>query len=84
VTKDTTAKAVIETIKVHFGEEVSYRIANLCIHRLMSGGLGQHQYSFQLLPEYRDMLELKSLGTLVDLQTDQQTGEPLFYFLIIC
>ena len=39
------------------------------------GGLGKQRYSFQLLPSYRDTVELRCPGATVDLQINQQTGK---------
>lgn len=47
--------------------------------RLVTGGLGHQRYSFQLLPTYRDAVEARCPGAVVDLQVDPVTGEPLSY-----
>jgi hypothetical protein len=74
VTKSTKPKEIENTINVHFAEKISYKIAQLCHLRLLDGGLGHHRYSFQLLPSYRDTVELCCPGAIVDLSIDQQTG----------
>jgi hypothetical protein len=74
VTKSTKPKEIEDTIAVHFAEKISYKIAQLCRLRLLDGGLGHHWYSFQLLPSYRDTVELRCPGAIVDLLIGQQTG----------
>jgi hypothetical protein len=74
VTKSTKPKEIEDTIAVHFAENISYKIAQLCRLRLLDGGLGHHRYCFQLLPSYRDTVELRCPGAIVDLLIDQQTG----------
>jgi hypothetical protein len=77
VTKITKPKEIVETIKIHFAETISYKVAQVCRQRLLDGGLGKQRYSFQLLPAYRDTVELRCPGSTVDLQIDQQTGKYL-------
>jgi len=66
---------VVETIKVHYAETISYKVAQLAVQRLLDGGLGKQRYSFQLLPLYRDIVELQCPEAIVDLQINQQTGK---------
>jgi hypothetical protein len=66
---------VVETIKVHYAETINYKAAQQAVQRLLDGGLGKQRYSFQLLPSYRDTVELRCPGATVDLQINQQTGK---------
>jgi hypothetical protein len=74
VTKSTKPKEIENTIAVHFAEKISYKIAQLYRLYLLNSGLGHHRYSFQLLPSYRDTVELRCPGAIVDLSINQQTG----------
>lgn len=74
VDRDTKPREIMEVMKVHFSEDVSYKVANMARNRLLDGGLGAHRYSFQLLPQYRDLIVSRAPGTLVDLQVDQSSG----------
>jgi hypothetical protein len=80
VTKTTKPQEIVDTISIHFAEKISYKVAQQCRLRLLDGGLGQQRYSFQLLPAYRDTVELRCPGTTVDLQIDQQTGKSYTHF----
>jgi hypothetical protein len=75
VTKSTKLREVVETIKVHYTETITYRVAQQAVQRLLDGGLGKQRYSFQLLLLYRDTVELRCPGATVDLQINQQTGK---------
>jgi hypothetical protein len=75
VTKSTKPREVVETIKVHYAETISYKVAQLAVQRLLDGGLGKQRYSFQLLPSYCDTVELRCPGATVDLQINRQTGK---------
>ena len=75
ITKITKPKEIVETIKIYFAETISYKVAQVCQQRLLDGGLGKQRYSFQLLPAYRNTVELRCPGSTVDLQIDQQTGK---------
>ncbi len=75
VTKATKPREVVETIKIHYTETISYKVAQLAVQQLLDGGLGKQWYSFQLLPSYRDTVELRCPGAIVDLQINQQTGK---------
>ena len=55
----------------------------MCQQRLLDGGLGKQRYSFQLLPAYRDAVELRSPSSTVDLQIDQRTGKSFAIILFI-
>src|SRR5436190_3243087 len=77
ITKTTRPKEIVETIKIHFAETISYKVAQVCQQQLLDGGLGKQHYSFQLLPAYRDTVELRCPGSTVDLQIDQRTGKCL-------
>ena len=46
VTKATKPRKVVETIKVHYAETISYKVAQLAVQRLLDGGLGKQRYSF--------------------------------------
>ena len=74
ITKATKPREVVETIKAHYAETISYKVAQQAIQRLLDGGLGKQRYSFQLLPSYRDTVELRCPGATVDLQINQQTS----------
>jgi hypothetical protein len=86
VTKSTKPREVVETVKVHYAETISYKVAQRTVQRLLDGGLGKQRYSFQLLPAYRDAVELRCPGATVDLQINQQTGKsnclPLYYAML--
>lgn len=58
VTKTTKPQEIVDTIRIHFAEKISYKVAQVCRQRLLDGGLGKQHYSFQLLPTYRDAIEL--------------------------
>jgi len=58
VTKTTRPKEIVETIKIHFVETISYKVAQVCRQQLLDRGLGKQRYSFQLLPTYHDAVEL--------------------------
>ena len=60
VTKATNPKVIVDCLQVRFGEEISYKVAQLCRPRFLDGSLGSHRYSFQLLPAYRKRLEERS------------------------
>jgi hypothetical protein len=75
VTKSTKPREVVETIKIHYIETINYKAAQQAVQRLLDGGLGKQRYSFQLLPSYRNTVELQCLGATVDLQINQQTGK---------
>ena len=75
VTKSTKPREVEETIKVHYAETISYKVAQLAVQRLLDGGLGKQRYSFQLLPSYCDTVELRCPRATVDLQINHQTGK---------
>lgn len=81
VTKTTKPQEVVDTIKVHYAETISYKVAQMAVQRLLDGGLGKQRYSFQLLPSYRDTVELRCPGATVDLQINQQTGKLLCLLL---
>ena len=70
VTKATPPKAVIDCLRVRFGEEVSYKVAQLCRLRLLNGSIGAQRYSFQLLPAYRQRLEASAPDVYLDLAID--------------
>ena len=70
VTKTTKPQEFVNTIRIHFAEKISYKVAQVCRQRLLDGGLGKQRYSFQLLPAYRDAVELQCPGSTVDLQID--------------
>jgi hypothetical protein len=73
VTKATSPKDIIDCIRVRFGEEVSYKVAQLCRLRLLNGSLGAQRYSFQLLPAYRRRLEEAAPDVYLDLIVDPIT-----------
>jgi hypothetical protein len=75
VTRSIKPREVVETIKVHYTETLSYKVAQQAVQRLLDRGLGKQRYSFQLLPSYRDTVELQYPGATVDLQINQQTGK---------
>jgi hypothetical protein len=75
VTRSTKPREVVETIKVHYAETLNYKVAQQAVQRLLDGGLGKQRYSFQLLPSYRDTVELQCPGAIVDLQINQQTSK---------
>ena len=83
VTKTTKPQEIVDTIRIHFSETISYKVAQMCRQRLLDGGLGKQCYSFQLLPAYYDALELRCPGSTVDLQIDQRTGKSFAIVLFI-
>ena len=60
---------------MQFSEKISRGVAQKCLIRLLSGGLGHQRYSFQLLPSYRDAVESRYPGTIIDLVIDLRTGK---------
>jgi hypothetical protein len=58
VTKSTKPREVVEAIKVHYVETITYKVAQEAVQRLLDGGLRKQRYSFQLLPSYCNTIEL--------------------------
>jgi hypothetical protein len=58
VMKTTKPQEIVDTIRIHFAEKISYKVAQVCRQRLLDGALGKQRYSFQLLPAYCDAVEL--------------------------
>jgi len=77
ITKATNPKAIVECIRIHYSEEVSYKVAQLTRLRLLSGDLGNQRYSFQLLPSYRRTLEHIQPDVYMDIAIDGPTGKSL-------
>lgn len=75
VNRVTKPVELIELVSVHYNEKISYKVAQLCRLRLLTGGIGHQRYSFQLLPAYRDAVELQAPGARVDLSIDPATGK---------
>lgn len=71
---NTSPREIMETIKVHYSEDISYKVALNARNRLLDGGLGAHRYSFQLLPQYRDSIAQRAPGSHVDLQVERRSG----------
>jgi len=46
VPKTTKPQAIIDTIAIHYAEKISYKVAQMCVLRLLDGRLGQQRYSF--------------------------------------
>lgn len=46
VSKDTKPREIMDIMKVHFSEGISYKVAQMARNRLVDGGLGAHRYSF--------------------------------------
>jgi hypothetical protein len=46
ITKTTKPQEIVDAIKIHFAETVSYRVAHLCQQRLLDRGLRKQRYSF--------------------------------------
>ncbi|OBT81377.1 hypothetical protein VE02_09959 [Pseudogymnoascus sp. 03VT05] len=59
--KVTQLKEIVNLLCIRFAEEISYKIAQLYRLRLLNGDIGQQQYSFQLLPAYKFLLERNTL-----------------------
>ncbi len=77
ITKATDPKAIVECIRIHYSEEVSYKVAQLTQLHLLSGDLGNQQYSFQLLSSYRRALERVQPDVYMDIAIDEPTGKSL-------
>lgn len=75
VNRGTKPAELIELVSVHYSEKISYKVAQLCRLRLLTGGIGHQRYSFQLLPAYRDTVELQAPGAKIDLSIDPATGK---------
>lgn len=73
--RGTKPAELIELVSVHYNEKISYKVAQLCRLRQLTGGIGHQRYSFQLLPAYRDAVELQAPGATMDLSIDPATGE---------
>ena len=80
--KATSSKVVIDCLRVRFGEEVSYKVAQLCRLRLLNASIGAQRYSFQLLPAYRQRLEMSVPDVYIDLAIDPVSRN--FGRLFIC
>ena len=80
VVKTTKPLEIRDIIQVHYAENVSYKVAQRCRIRLLTGGLGHQRYSFQLLPAYRDAIIEACPRAVVDIQTDDRTGMSLLLF----
>lgn len=75
VNRGTKPAELVELVSVHYNEKISYKVAQLCRLRLLTGGIGHQRYSFQLLPAYRDAVELQAPGVTMDLSIDPATGK---------
>lgn len=78
VTKATTPKAIVDCVRIHYSEEISYKVAQNTRLRLLSGDLGNQRYSFQLLPSYMRLLELAQPGVYTDIARDEITSNESF------
>ena len=83
VTKATNSKIIVDCLRVRFGEEISYKVAQLCHLRLLDGSLGSHRYSFQLLPAYKQRLEECSAQVYTDLSVDPTTSKSTLIILLL-
>lgn len=72
--RSTKPAELIDLVSVHYNEKISYKVAQLCRLRLLTGGIGHQRYSFQLLPAYRDAVELQAPGATMDLSIDPASG----------
>ncbi|KAI9684815.1 MAG: hypothetical protein M1829_000190 [Trizodia sp. TS-e1964] len=70
VTKQTKPDDIQDLLRVRFGENISYKIAQLCRLRLLDEDIGAQRHSFQLLPAYKRHLEASFLGVHIDLLKD--------------
>lgn len=71
VGKATTPQQIIDLLRVQFAEEIDYKRAQECRLRLLDGDIGKQRNSFQLLPAYKELLEMSSPAVHVELQRDR-------------
>ena len=74
VIKVTDLKAIVKCIHIHYSEKVSYKVAQLTHLHLLSEGLSNQQYSFQLLLSYKRALKCAQLDVYMNIKL---TGKSL-------
>ncbi len=77
VTKMTDSKTIVKCICIHYSEKVSYKIAQLIHLCLLSEGLSNQQYSFQLLLSYKRALKCVQSDVYMNIAIDELTGKSL-------
>jgi hypothetical protein len=82
VTKATNPKATVDCLRVSFGEDISYKVAQLCRLRLLDGSPGSYRRSFQLLPACRQRLEERFPQVYLYLAIDPATGKSTLFILL--
>ena len=75
VIKATDSKAIVKCIHIHYSEKVSYKIAQLTCLCLLSEGLSNQQYSFQLLLSYKRALKCVQSDVYMNIAIDELTGK---------
>jgi len=73
----TDSKAIVKCIHIHYSEKVSYKVAQLTQLHLLSEGLSNQQYSFQLLSSYKRALKCVQSDVYMNIVIDEPTGKSL-------
>lgn len=73
--RGTKPAELIGPVSIHYNEKISYKVAQLCRLRLLTGCIGRQRYSFQLLPAYRDAVELQAPDAMIDLSINPATAK---------
>ena len=77
VIKTTDSKAIVKCIYIHYSKKISYKIAQLTHLCLLSEGLSNQWYSFQLLSSYKRALKRAQLNVYMNIAIDELTGKSL-------
>ncbi|KAK2661776.1 hypothetical protein Ddye_000350 [Dipteronia dyeriana] len=75
-------KDIIADMKSMYGIQIMYNKAHVALDYALSLTYGMHEETFQLLPSFGYVLELKNSGTITDLQCDED-GKFLYFFMSI-
>ncbi|KAK2652864.1 hypothetical protein Ddye_012720 [Dipteronia dyeriana] len=75
-------KDIIADMKSMYGIQIIYSKAHTAIDYALSLTYGMHEETFQLLPSFGYVLEQKNLGTIFDLQYDED-DKFLYFFMPI-
>ncbi|KAK2653517.1 hypothetical protein Ddye_013373 [Dipteronia dyeriana] len=75
-------KDIITDLKSLYGIQIIYSKAQAALDYALSLTYGTYKEIFQLLPSFGYVLEQKNLGTIIDLQCDED-GKFLYFFMSI-
>ena len=77
IIKTTDSKAIVKCIHIHYSKKISYKIAQLTHLCLLSEGLSNQWYSFQLLSSYKRALKCVQSNVYMNIAIDELTGKSL-------